>query len=421
MTRAARSRYTLLVPTYNRPVLLRSLLGYLSARGFQYPIHILDSSSGQALSENREAVRGVALDITYQVYDPAILVTDKFALGAQSVDTPYCSFCADDDVLFTEHLEELLDFLDANPAFAVAHGYYVGFKPGADFDLSSTEYSAPSIAGDDALKRIVEQVGNYQAIFYGIHRTSTMQSLLTSLSQVKSFWAKEMLTSSLALIAGGAYRTPKYFLARNTGPSIATEGWHPYHFFAGEPADLFREYAAYRAIVLQQLAMDDRCRARYQPEQMQRTFDLVYLKYLTPMLSPAVMDYFIAQSMRPDAVPRQVIEGVWKMLAPPSDGGAGGVRRYLTRIGRLTPSGAANVVRYLHRYADIYAQLRFREKIDVSLSPLPDRMAVTRKARDGRSRRYNLSYALLRQDFADGAHLNATHLRTIISHLDDYV
>ncbi len=421
MSPSARSRYTLLIPTYNRPAYLRSLLGYLAARRFEYPICVLDSSFEQALSENRETIRGVALDISYQVYDPAIHVTDKFALGAQSVDTPYCSFCADDDVLFTDHLDELLDFLDANPAFVVAHGYYVGFKPGADFDLSCTEYSAPSIAGDDGLKRIVEQVGNYQAIFYGIHRTGTMKSILTPLSRVKSFWAQEMLTSSLTLIAGGAYRMPKYFLARNTGPSIATEGWHPYQFFAIDPAELFREYTVYRTVTLEHLAADARCQATYRPDQMRRIFDLVYLKYLAPMISPAVMDYFIAQSMRPDAAPRQIIDGVWKMLAPPSDGGAGGLRRYLTRAARLTPGGASKVVQYLRRFAGIYAELKFRAKFDVSVSPLLDRMTVKRTVRDGQSRRYNLSYALLRQDFADGAHVTASHLRTIISHLDDYL
>ena len=37
-----RSRYTLLIPTYNRSTHLRSLLAYLAARRFGSPIHVLD-------------------------------------------------------------------------------------------------------------------------------------------------------------------------------------------------------------------------------------------------------------------------------------------------------------------------------------------------------------------------------------------
>ena len=47
------SRYTLLIPTFNRSAHLRNLLGYLAARRFEYPVRVLDSSSGDALSQNR--------------------------------------------------------------------------------------------------------------------------------------------------------------------------------------------------------------------------------------------------------------------------------------------------------------------------------------------------------------------------------
>ena len=97
-----------------------------------------------------------------------------------------------------------------------------------------------------------------------------VSSIRLPLDRVNSLWAKELLTSSLALIAGGAYRVPQYYMARNTNPSIATEGWHPYHFFAAEPAEMFREYAEYRAVTLEYLAADDRCRAQFPPYKQLR-------------------------------------------------------------------------------------------------------------------------------------------------------
>jgi hypothetical protein len=87
----------------------------------------------------------------------------------------------------------------------------------------------------------------------------------------------------------------------------------------------------------------------------------------------------------------------------------------------MNPSRASKIVEYLVRYARFWADLRFHEKFQVSISHLLDGMAVRRMTRNGQSRRYRLSYAVLRQDFADGGHVTASHLRDIISHFDDYV
>ena len=417
-----RTRYTLLIPTYNRSDHLRRLLGYLAARRFEFPIRVLDSSSGEALSENRETVGRGGLDIVHEVYDPAIPIHKKVELGIALVESTYCSLCADDDVLFTDELNGLLDILDANPELVVAHGYYVNFRPGENFDIWYTDYSAPSIVSEDALKRLVEQMSDYQAIFYGVHRTSTMKSIRLPLDRVESLWAKELLTSSLALIEGGMYRVPRYYMARNTNPSIATQGWHPHQFFAIEPAELFREYADYRAVALERLAADPRCRARYRPEQIRRVFDLVHLKYLAPMLSPGVMNYLIRQSMLPDTTSEQIIDGIWSTFVPPYARRAGGLKHYLAHaLALLRPSYASSALRNIRRLAGLYTELRSREKFDVTSSPSFDAMTVKRTTRDGGARRYVISQSLLDQKFADGGQVTAQHLRNIIRHLDDYV
>ena len=419
---SARLRYTLLIPTYNRSAHLARLLGYLAARRFEFRVRVLDSSSSDALARNRETVSRTALDIVHDVYDSAIPIHKKVELAIASVESAYCSLCADDDVLFTDELNALLDILDANSDLAVAHGYYVNFKPGENFDIWYTDYSAPSIVAEDALKRLVEQMSDYQAIFYGVHRTSVMKSIRVPLDRVKSLWAKELLTSSLALIAGGMYRVPRYYMARNTNPSIATQGWHPHQFFATEPAELFREYADYRAIALERLADDPRCRATYCPEQIQRVFDLVHLKYLAPMLSPGVMNYLIRQSMLPDTTSEQIIDGIWSTFVPPYARRAGGLKHNLAHaVALLRPSRASEVLRNIRRFAGLYGELRFRKKFAVTSSASLDAMTVNRTTRDGESRHYVISQSLLDQKFADGGQVTASHLQNIIRHLDDYV
>ena len=89
-------------------------------------------------------------------------------------------------------------------------------------------------------------MSDYQAIFYGVHRTSTMKSIRPSLDASSRSGRR-----SCCILPGSDRRrcAPRAALLHggNTTPSIATEGWHPHQFFAIQPAELLREYADYRA------------------------------------------------------------------------------------------------------------------------------------------------------------------------------
>ncbi len=216
---------------------------------------------------------------------------------------------------------------------------------------------------------------------------------------------------------------PEPYLARNTKPSIATGGWHPHQILATEPAALFRQYTAYRDILLEHLAADARCRATYAPEQMQRIVDLAHLKYLAPMLSRPIMDYLIEQSMRPDMTSRQIIEGVWRTFVPPDDRGADGWRRRLAQMRALMfePNYASEILRVRPSSHRTVPHPQIGEKFVISPGSLFDRMTVERSTREGRVRRYAISPTLVSQDFADGGHVTASQLRNMIGHFDDYV
>src|SRR5436190_141872 len=299
-------RYTLLIPTYSRHAYLRSQLAYLAARRFEFPIRVLDSSPEPVLSENRALISQSGLNIMHQVYDSSMAVWTKLALGIAGVETPYSSLCPDDDIVFTGALHDCLDFLESNPAFVAVHGYYINFKPGEIYDISHVVYSAPSISAGDALARVVQQMSDYQAIFYAVHRTNVMQSVLSQLAPVQSILTQELLSSSLTVIAGKVSRLPLFYMARNTNPSIESLGWHPYQYLATKPASLFLEYAPYRAVLLERLLADQQCQAMYRPVQLERIVDLAHLKYLAPMIAPRVIDYVLAESQRSDREPHDI-------------------------------------------------------------------------------------------------------------------
>jgi hypothetical protein len=135
------------------------------------------------------------------------------------------------------------------------------------------------------------------------------------------------------------------------------------------------------------------------------------------------MNYLIQQSLLSNTTSRQMIDGIWNTFVPPYARRKWNLKHYLAHTWALVsrPSYASGVLEHLRRLVGLYRELRFRDKFDVSLSPSLERMTIKRRTRDGRSRNYLVSRALLDQEFADGGQVTASHLRNIIGHLDDYV
>jgi hypothetical protein len=211
-------------------------------------------------------------------------------------------------------------------------------------------------------------MSNYQAIFYAVYRTPTMQSVLSQLAPMQSILTRELLSSSLTVIAGKVCRLPLFYMARNTNPSIDSPGWHPYQYLANRPASLFLEYAPYRAALLERLLADPQCQAMYRQEQVERIVDLVHLKYLTPIITPRVIDYVLAESQRADREPRDILHSMWHEFANPGDdsntrvrGPFGHARRAL-----LEPAYALRILKYGVRLVRLLSELRFRERLTIS-------------------------------------------------------
>jgi hypothetical protein len=173
-------------------------------------------------------------------------------------------------------------------------------------------------------------------------------------------------------MAGGMYRAPRYYMARNTNPrSQPKDGIR--NNFCDRPRRAVHEYWGYRAVMLEHLEADAKCRATYQPQQLRRVFDLVHLKYLAPMLSPGVMDYLIRQSMLPDTTSQQIIEGIWNTFVPPYARPTPGLKQYLAdALALLRPRHASRAVKHLRRLGGLYSELKYQGRFDVSLKPSLD-------------------------------------------------
>ena len=117
-------KVTILVPSYNRQVDLSRLVQYFVQLKFPYLICICDSSDAGVSQENRRMCEQFSdvLEIEYWAYPPETDVFDKCVDALERVQTEYVVFCADDDFLLLDSLNNSQLFLEQNPDFVGCQG-----------------------------------------------------------------------------------------------------------------------------------------------------------------------------------------------------------------------------------------------------------------------------------------------------------
>ena len=170
----------------------------------------------------------------------------------------------------------------------------------------------------------------------------------------------------------------------------------------------------------EELRADARCRATYEPKQIERVLDLAHLKYLLPMLSPPFIDHVLDEALRADREPRDVISHVWSVFVNPSDDNAPSALSHLKRaVSR--PGYTVKIFNYLGRFVSLFSALRFRRNLRASFGPRLDKMWVDRMTRSGHLRRYALRGEFLNHELLGGRRAAASDIDYILEHLDDYV
>ncbi len=388
----AQGRYTLIVPTFNRPKHLGWLLGYLQRHAVKFPIHILDSSEEKARAQNRETVRSSGLATTHIEFPSSMPPFEKFWRGTQEVKTPYASFCADDDVVLVQSLDRVLDHLEATPDCAVAHGWYFNFHMGETFDLVSMLYHAPSIAEPDALDRLYRLMSNYEAITYGVYRTGVLQEVLRGVQSVETNMARELLGSALSVVAGTVHRLPVLYQGRSMEPSLYVSDWHPIDYLISSPERLFNEYASYRQVIVQALAGA----GVRTDSDVETAVDQIHWRYISSYFRPAVLDY-LYEKLRIGASRQEIMAGMWNALLAPEPAAPAGSRTVGDRFRRA-----------MHRVAAKFGRRRFPKREQV----------IVRRGTNGSRREYRIKPEF-RTAIAPSRHLRGA-LEPLLRSLDAY-
>jgi len=247
-------QYTLIVPTYNRPVLLNGLLTHLAAKGSSFPIHVLDSSGPADRNLNRKIVEKHQPHVEHVVFEEGKPFQNKLVSHLPSIRTPYVSLCADDDLLFPEVIEDCIEQLDRAPDTVGCHGVYLNLTLSGDRARLYVEYDSASIDAGDVVDRMIALLLDYQAITYAVYRSAHFAATFARAEQVVSPYYWELFAGLAAIAGGKMKRLPRVSNIRRTFLPYPETVWHPVPLMADDPDKFMGEFVEYRRRLLEFLA-----------------------------------------------------------------------------------------------------------------------------------------------------------------------
>ena len=218
---------TIIIPTYNRPRYLERILSYYNEYAGNYNILVADSSSDENKKLNDKVVSSFSnLNMLHlNNYSSEISPYHKIVDSINYVDTKYCALCADDDFVTPNGISQSVDFLEKNPDFTIAHGYYISFylkndKRKKQHFYWDPIYSYKSIIFSDAKYRLTEHFSNYSVpTFYAVHRADFLKMIFKETTEfTDDYRFGELLPSMLTLIYGKMKCMDVLYAARENIP-----------------------------------------------------------------------------------------------------------------------------------------------------------------------------------------------------------
>ncbi len=241
--------HTLVIPTYNRPELVRRLVAYYLRRRPDMQLLVLDSSKADTAAANAEWLKGRGPGVRHVTYPDTLQPGAKLAQGLPLVQTKYASLCADDDVVFLQGLQDAIAFLESHADYVSAHGLYLNFQVGeGTSDLKVwREYGGPGNEAAHPGARIFRLFQRYESLYYAVFRARDLREIFEPVPGIPSLHYQELFQSVGALIKGKVKRLPGLYAARQSIEAAQPErdNWQTYYWFASKPAELLEHYRAY--------------------------------------------------------------------------------------------------------------------------------------------------------------------------------
>lgn len=246
---AEHQKLTLIIPTYNRPVLLADLLHTLQEQGWDSLILIADSSVPAVQEVNHRLCRDLPLTIKHACYPGDMELGAKVAAACAAVTTPYLALCADDDLPMPGAMESAVAFLDAHPDHVACHGDYYDCSYAADGAKAlRLSLRVTPIDASTAVERMLFLLAQYQYLFYAVCRTETYRDMIGGVRALRSHHFGELWSALHIVLTGKVGRLPTPYSVRNSSIPTIVEGRRcdPNLSFSDSGRTFFADYLAMR-------------------------------------------------------------------------------------------------------------------------------------------------------------------------------
>lgn len=246
------SKHTLVVPTYNRPDLLKRLVSYYASLEEGPNLLILDSSSADVVDANAKVLAEPRRKIQHMRFPQETQFASKLFAGLRSVTTPYVSFCADDDLVFLTAIKKSMAILERESSAVSVHGLYINFREEGQKVHITCEYGNPSNDAEQSGARVFRLFQKYESLFYSLFRTEDLREIFAEVEKLPTLHFQELFQSVAALLKGKVINIEEIYAARRSGPEAdpTRDKWQTYYWFMDDPAELMAHYVSYREALL---------------------------------------------------------------------------------------------------------------------------------------------------------------------------
>lgn len=239
---------TITIPTYNRQTHLKRLLTYYQQTGLQTRFLVLDSSNEDTVAANAALVASCGERFRHVVFPSSMPVATKLFQGLLLVETPYCAFCADDDLVFPDAIAHALDFLASHTDYVCTDGIYLNFFPSKGTINFQVEYGSRGIDAKHPAARVFRLFQSYESMFYAVFRTPDLRDVFSFVKDIPSLHYQELFQAAGVLLKGKSHRLPEFYAARQhcDAAEPTRDKWQTFYWFADDNVEFLSHYLAYR-------------------------------------------------------------------------------------------------------------------------------------------------------------------------------
>lgn len=254
------TKVDLIIPTYNRPELLKRLLAYYNNYNVDFNIIIADSSNSINKKINKKYISSFSqLKILYVDKFPEKQVSHhKFGEMIKFAKSKYCVFCPDDDFIVPNGIKQCVDFLEKNSDYSVAHGTYISFylykNPYGSIKFWwRFIYPFNSITSSNPSKRLASHLTDYYQVLWAVRRTDVVKKAYEEFlkSKVNPYLFGELLPDMLTLVYGKMKKLNNFYAARQAF-STSYSYW-PSLFDVIKEGIYDKEYSKFRDCIVKNL------------------------------------------------------------------------------------------------------------------------------------------------------------------------